>query len=68
MFLNSSMKRFHMGRDEIIKNHKKYSIHYEVKTFDDAPHSFWLFNPWFEKTGVFIVDFLDGIFVTKDKN
>lgn len=64
-FINSSMPRFHYGREQIIKNHKNNTIYYEIKTFDDAPHSFWLFDPWFEKTGVFIVEFLDKIFKTK---
>lgn len=59
LFINSSIPRFHAGRDEVIKKLDAFSIYSEVHTFEDAPHSFWLFDPWFEKTGVFIADFLN---------
>jgi acetyl esterase/lipase len=58
LFLNSSQPRFHAGRDEVIEKLHSYSIYSEVHTFDDAPHCFWLFDPWFEKTGMLVVQFL----------
>lgn len=67
LFINSSMDRFHIGRDEIIKSYEKYSIYYDVKSFNDAPHSFWLFEPWFENTGAYTVEFLDKVFKTTNK-
>ncbi len=57
-FINSSQARFHAGRDDVIRKLDAFSIYTEVHTFDDAPHSFWLFDPWFEKTGAFVVQFL----------
>lgn len=61
LFINSSMPRFHAGRDEVIHKLDAFHIYSEVHTFDDAPHSFWLFDPWFEKTGTFIVEFLNNV-------
>jgi len=60
-FINSSIPRFHIGREEVIEKLKAYSIHSEVKAFQDAPHSFWLFDPWFERTGKYVVEFLDKV-------
>lgn len=58
LFLNSAQPRFHAGRDEVIEKLNTFSVYSEVHTFEDAPHSFWLFDPWFEKTGKLIVGFL----------
>ncbi|WP_432711950.1 alpha/beta hydrolase [Pedobacter sp.] len=62
LFLNSSVDRMHAGRDdfrEILNANKIYS---EVHTFNGAPHSFCLFEPWFEPTVGYIVGFLDKVF------
>lgn len=58
-FINSSQPRFHAGRDEVVKKMEMFSIYSEIHTFDDAPHSFWLFDPWFERTGMLVVQFLE---------
>jgi acetyl esterase/lipase len=62
VFINSSMERFHAGRDVMIEKLKSFNIYYEVHTIPDTPHSFWLFHPWFEKTSEFVINFLDKIF------
>lgn len=59
LFINSSQPRFHAGRDEVIEKLDTFSIYSEVRTLDDAPHCFWLFDPWFEKTGTLVAQFLD---------
>ena len=61
LFINSSMPRFHVGRDEVIKKLNTFSIYSELYTFNDAPHSFWLFDPWFKKTGLLIEQFLENV-------
>jgi acetyl esterase/lipase len=61
LFINSSQSRFHVGRDETIKKLDKFSIYSEVHTFDDAPHSFWLFEPWFERTAQYTEQFLQRV-------
>lgn len=61
LFINSARPRFHAGRDEVIEKFNGFSIYSEVRAFDDAPHSFWLFDPWFEKTASYTIDFLDKV-------
>lgn len=62
LFINSSRPRFHAGRDEAILKLEKFDILYEVQTFQNSPHSFWLYDPWFNETLVYITDFLDIVF------
>lgn len=61
-FINSSIPRFHDGRDEIIEKLKAYNIYSEVHTIPDTPHPFWLFKPWFETNVNYMVAFLDKMF------
>ena len=61
LFINSSIPRFHAGRDEVINKLNKFLIYNEVHTLENSPHSFWLFDPWFEKTGKFVVQFLKNV-------
>lgn len=58
LFLNSSVPRMHAGRNEYIKVLTDNNIYSEVHTFDGAPHSFCLFDPWFEPTVKYIDGFL----------
>ncbi len=62
LFINSSQPRFHAGRDEVVEKLNQHSIYSEIHTLDDAPHSFWLFHPWYMKTVMFTTSFLDEIF------
>ncbi|MEJ2637368.1 MAG: alpha/beta hydrolase [Calditrichia bacterium] len=61
LFINSSRPRFHIGRDAVIEKLNTFSIYSEIHAFDDAPHSFWLFDPWFEKTASYTANFLDRV-------
>lgn len=61
LFLNSSVDRMHAGRDDFRKVLDNYQIYSEVHTFPDSPHSFCLFNPWFEPTVKYIADFLGKV-------
>lgn len=65
IFINSSIPRFHAGRDDMIKILDKYGIYHEVHTHPDTPHPFWFFHPWFEPTVNFTVKFLDKVFKGK---
>lgn len=62
LFINSSLPRFHAGRDDMIKKLDSLAIYSEVHTFPNTPHPFWFFNPWFEPTVKFSADFLDKVF------
>lgn len=62
LFINSDMPRFHAGRTDMIQILNKYTIYNEVKTIPNAPHSFWFFDPWFNTTVDYSVQFLNRIF------
>jgi acetyl esterase/lipase len=62
-FINSSFERFHAGRDEVVTQLKSYGTYYEIHTLPDSPHSFWLFDPWFEPTCKYVIDFLNKVFI-----
>lgn len=64
-FINSSIPRFHDGRDETIERLDSYGIYSQVHEIPDTPHPFWLFEPWFETNVRYMIAFLDKIF--KDK-
>lgn len=62
LFICSTQPRFHAGRDEMIDMMNQYKIYTEVHTIPDSPHTFWLFDPWFDSTVNFTVAFLDKVF------
>ncbi|MFD2538096.1 nucleoside hydrolase-like domain-containing protein [Sphingobacterium chuzhouense] len=62
IFLNSSIPRFHAGRDDMIKKLDRYGIYWEIREFPDTPHPFWFFNPWFQPMMDYTVAFLDRNF------
>lgn len=61
LFINSSIPRFHAGRDDMIAILNNFGIYNEVHTIDDSPHSFWLMHPWFETTLNHTVSFLNKV-------
>lgn len=62
LFINSSNERYHAGRDYMIEKMNLFRIYSEVKTIPDTPHTFWLFEPWFDTTVNYMTDFLYEIF------
>ena len=62
LFINSSIPRFHAGRDDMITILNKYGIYSEVQTINSSPHSFWFLNPWFDETIKYTTQFLDKVF------
>ena len=62
LFINSSLPRFHAGRDDLIKKLEPFKIYSEIHTLPDTPHPFWFFDPWFDKVVDFMVKFLDKVF------
>ncbi|NQU87494.1 MAG: alpha/beta hydrolase [Mariniphaga sp.] len=62
LFINSSLPRYHAGRDELIENLKQFNIFTDVHTIMETPHPFWLFYPWFNETENLVVNFLREIF------
>jgi len=65
LFLNSSVDRMHAGRDDFRKVLDEKGIYSEVFTFEGAPHSFCLFEPWFKPTVDHVTRFLNEVFSKK---
>ena len=59
IFINSSLPRFHAGRDIFIGKLNSFNIYSEVHTIAETPHPFWLFHPWFDEAFSYIKTFLD---------
>ena len=59
LFVNSQFVRFHAGRDDMIKKLNSYGIYSKIEKITNSPHTFWLFDPWFEPTVIYIKQFLD---------
>lgn len=62
LFINSSIPRFHAGREDMIAILNQYGIYNEVQTIPNSPHSFWFFNPWFDETIRYTSRFLETVF------
>ncbi len=50
LFIGSSFPRFLAGNEEFMEQLSSAGIYTEKQVFEEAPHSFWLFHPWFEPT------------------
>lgn len=61
LFIGSSNPRFLAGRADVINILERYVIHHDTKIFHDAPHSFWLFDPWFDPMMEVILGFLNSL-------
>ncbi|RYY65122.1 MAG: alpha/beta hydrolase [Chitinophagaceae bacterium] len=62
LFINSAVARMHAGRNDYLAILKQHDIYTEVKEFENSPHSFCLFEPWFEPTVQTIHEFLKKVF------
>lgn len=62
LFINSAYPRFHAGRTDMINKLNSFSIYSEVHEFPNTPHTFWLFEPWFEPVMNHSLKFLDRVF------
>ena len=62
LFINSSIPRMHAGRDDFRKVLTENGIYSEFHEFENSPHVFCLFNPWFEQTIQYIDQFLTNVF------
>lgn len=61
LFIGSSFPRFLAGRKDMVEVLDKYDIYSETHVFEEAPHSFWLFNPWFKPTVKYVEEFLNRV-------
>src|SRR5690606_31831466 len=61
LFINSSLPRFHAGREDMLKKFRKWDIYSEVHELRDSPHSFWRVEAWFGPTPEHTVKFLQMV-------
>ncbi len=61
LFVNSSIDRFHAGRDEFVSILTSIGTYSEVVTMPASPHPFLFFRPWFEPTCDSVVAFLTRV-------
>jgi len=61
IFINSSLDRFHAGRDSMVARLNSLGIYSEVHPIPGTPHPFWLMQPWFDETVGYVVGFLDKV-------
>ena len=59
LFIGSAYPRFLAGRKEMIEILDRYNIYNKTHLIEDAPHSFWLFHPWFNNTMAQVTGFLE---------
>ena len=62
LFINSSVASMHAGREDMRKKLGELGIYSEVQSFPEAPHTFVLFNPWFEPMVNYITAFLEKVY------
>ncbi|MAO63955.1 MAG: esterase [Balneola sp.] len=61
LFVGSSYPRFLAGREKVTAILDEHGIENRTHLFENAPHSFWLFHPWFEPTIDHTVAFLNEV-------
>lgn len=61
LFIGSAFPRFLAGRKDAIEILNYHDIRHETHIFEDAPHSFWLFNPWFDPTMEVVISYLNEL-------
>lgn len=59
LFIGSSQPRFAVGRDAMRGKMAQASVVSETVMLSDAPHSFWMYEPWLQPTLDAITTFLD---------
>lgn len=59
LFLASMYPRFLAGRQDYISKLQPFGTKSETRFLENAPHSFWLLNPWFEPTVGYVLKFLE---------
>ena len=60
LFIGSAYPRFLAGREEMTEILDSHGIYNETHLLEDAPHSFWLFHPWFKVSMEYVIHFLEG--------
>jgi len=66
LFIGSGQTRFAEGRKKAFAQLDKWQIYHQSYDFDNSPHSFWLFHPWFNQVVEKVDSFLSKQFRYSD--
>lgn len=55
LIIASGQPRFTAGKDDVLGALKRYGVRHQYVAFDEAPHAFWLFEPYLSQ----VVDLTD---------
>lgn len=58
LIIKGGQKRFTAGCQELADSLKKYGSEVDISSIDNAPHTFWLFNPWAQTTVDLIIEWM----------
>jgi pectinesterase len=62
VFITSAQPKYTAGMYDMIDLLNENGLYSEIHKIPDSPHSFWLFDPWFQPTVTYMVTFLDKVF------
>lgn len=68
VFIMSAQPKYTAGMYDMIDLLNENGLYSEIHKIPDSPHSFWLFQPWFDPTVNYMVAFLDKVFKQKPAN
>lgn len=58
LILSSGIPRFTVGKEEVMSALGRHGVPHRLFAFENAPHDFWLFEPWLQRTAAEIDKFL----------
>jgi acetyl esterase/lipase len=61
VFITSAQPKYTAGMYDMIDLLNENGLYSEIRNIPNSPHSFWLFEPWFEPTANYMVTFLDKV-------
>lgn len=61
LIVSSGIPRFTEGKDAVIAALERHAIPHRFHAFANAPHDFWLFDPWLPQVASEIDGFLSSL-------
>lgn len=65
VFITSAQPKYTAGMYDMIDLLNENGLYSEIHKIPDSPHSFWLFEPWFEPTVNYMLTFLNRVLKQK---
>lgn len=61
LIVSSGIPRFTQGKDRVIAALDRHHVAHRIFAFENAPHDFWLFEPWLPRAAAEIDGFLSDV-------